>query len=245
MLVVRYPNETEGSGSWIHVPAAALVHQPGSTQPLFRSEFTQSLQNLLRLARKLLDHPGDPLELGNARIAHALIQPALARRDDCAFSPQPRQRDRYLLWITTTHAVCKDINLMPLSEQIQGRLRDADMALDAHDDHLPLLWPQRVEGSHHIRHHHRKGGLVNMCVCLDPTAVVLVEAELSACLSELGARLCCRKHRDVENRCRAEEFLRCGDHARIFMDRRSKFLLQVADAVLVGTLDAVGSFGRE
>ena len=75
--------------------------------------------------------------LRNARIPHTLIQPTLTRRHDRPFPRQPPQRNGHLFAITTTHAVRQHIDFVALRQQVERRLRDADVGFDTHDDDFP------------------------------------------------------------------------------------------------------------
>lgn len=97
------------------------------------SNLTQRLHRLPGALTRLLDQLGHLLELVDARVAHKLVQPTLARRHRRALCPQPRQRYRNLLLVTTAHPVCEHVHLVPTPQQIQRGLRNADMALDPHD----------------------------------------------------------------------------------------------------------------
>ena len=74
--------------------------------------------------------------LFNRRIPHALIQPAFTRRDDHALSGQPPQRHPDLPLMTTTHPVRQHVHLVPVGQQVERGLRDADVSLDADDGDL-------------------------------------------------------------------------------------------------------------
>lgn len=96
----------------------------------------QRMQNLLRILARLLHQPRHGPEFRDRCIAHQLIQEALARRDHRARRPEPRQRNRDLLRVARTDPIRQDVDLVPVRQQIQRRLRDADMALDAHEHDL-------------------------------------------------------------------------------------------------------------
>ena len=73
----------------------------------------------------LLRRPGIP---------HQLIHEALAGRHDSAFMPQPRQRNRHFLLVAAALPFRNDIYLVSGLEEIERRLRNADVAFDADDD---------------------------------------------------------------------------------------------------------------
>ena len=123
--------------------------------------------------------------LGNAGIAHALVQEALTRRHHRPLSLQPPQRDRDLLLVAAAHPVRQDIDLVPVGQQVQRRLRHTDMRLDADDDDL-VGAPGR-QGRLDLRQPHGEGGLVDVAGGLH--AVGAVETKFRASLAEAGAHL--------------------------------------------------------
>lgn len=106
----------------------------------------------------LFDNAGDSLEFGDASIAHALIQEALRAGDNRSLSPQSVQRNTDFFRVTALdgdyinsgslvriwretyrNSVRQNIDFVSFAEQIQGRLRDANMGLNTHDHNLTLL----------------------------------------------------------------------------------------------------------
>jgi len=74
------------------------------------------------------------------RIPQNLIYQTLTRRNPHALLPQPRQRHRPLLGITTADCILHDIHAMPARQQIQTRLQHADVRLNPHNDTIQLLF---------------------------------------------------------------------------------------------------------
>lgn len=65
-------------------------------------------------------------------IPDALVHPALARRHgDALLGPQPVEGDENLARVAAAHAVGDDVHAVPGVAQVERRLRDADVRLDA------------------------------------------------------------------------------------------------------------------
>jgi len=96
----------------------------------------QRLQACLSLFLPLPHQPADLPELGNGGVAHALIKPRLAGRDDHALSPQPLQRQFRFLLVAGRDAVGQHVHsvVRVLRQQIKARLRDTNVRLDTADD---------------------------------------------------------------------------------------------------------------
>lgn len=48
--------------------------------------------------------------------------------------PEPGQGNWHLFLVAAAHCISNDINFVPSSEEVNGSLCDADVALDANDD---------------------------------------------------------------------------------------------------------------
>ncbi len=94
-------------------------------------------------------------------IPHALIQEALTTRDDCPLMSQSLQRDPPLPLMTRAHSISDDIHPMTLTQQVQRRLRDADMTLNANDGNLIRVGRALRKDEAELWYHHGKGGLVD------------------------------------------------------------------------------------
>jgi hypothetical protein len=67
-------------------------------------------------------------------VSHTLIHKALACCHYGPFIPQPRQCNGHLLLVTAAYAIRDDIDLVSSSEEIDGGLCNADVALNANND---------------------------------------------------------------------------------------------------------------
>ena len=125
--------------------------------------------------------------LWNTRVPHTLIQKALTRRDDRALRPtnplvpplstsfpkmqtnktphlpQPTQRHGPLSAVATAHPVREHVHPVALTQQVQRRLGDADVRLDADDGDLVGDLGALGEGVAEFGDEHGEGGLVD-CV---------------------------------------------------------------------------------
>lgn len=71
------------------------------------------------------------------RVPHALVHPALARRDgDAGLGAQPVQRNAHLAGVAAGHAVGEHVHPVSGIAQVQRRLGDADVGLDADEGDL-------------------------------------------------------------------------------------------------------------
>ncbi|KFA81513.1 hypothetical protein S40288_10789, partial [Stachybotrys chartarum IBT 40288] len=95
-------------------------------------QWRQSLQHSLGITARVLDNFDQGLEARVARVAQTLIHPALTRRDhDARLRPQPIQRNHHLGPVAATHAISYNVDAVPRVPQIERRLGDADVRLDA------------------------------------------------------------------------------------------------------------------
>lgn len=177
----------------------------------------QRTENSLRIVARLFDHPRDIPEFGNAGIAHALIHPTLARRDDGARGAQPVERDGDLLLVAAADAVGQDVDLVAAGQEVQRRLGHADVALYPDDDHLGGR--RGLEVLADLGHPHAEEGLVHV-----DRGLFQQRLELRHGLAEL--RLALRRHvdGDLQHLGKAEHFLGGQD----------------ADMVSLGTILSVG-----
>lgn len=119
------------------VSTLVLTHMPLYRSTLNLGHRWQHLQDLLRTRRGLLNHANQAPELLMGGIAHALIHPALTRRHDHALlGAQAVQRDQHLGPVAATDAVGQHVHAVAGVAQVQRRLRDADVRLDADQRHL-------------------------------------------------------------------------------------------------------------
>lgn len=119
-------------------------------QRIFRAlaAFLDQLDDLLEPMQKLAVTPDSNsfpyvYVLRRPSIANTLVQKALARCHDGALVPQTRQCDGHFLLVAAAHAVCDDIYLVAGAQEVDGGLRDADVAFNADDD--AGEWPGGVE----------------------------------------------------------------------------------------------------
>ena len=92
----------------------------------------QRVQDGLGIINRRLDNSNQALESRVRRIPKALIHPALARRNTHPLlSPQAIQRHHNLLSIAAAHAVRNDVHVVARVAQVQRRLGDANVRLDA------------------------------------------------------------------------------------------------------------------
>lgn len=109
--------------------------------PIYQSQIhhlnlRENPQRSPRLLLRLLNQPTHSPKLLMLRIAQNLKQHTLATRHHSPRIPQPRQRNPPLLGVNTTHPINEHVHPMPTLKEIERRLRDADMRLDADDDHV-------------------------------------------------------------------------------------------------------------
>lgn len=131
---------------------AACAYAPKSTKPKQKHKTTpspptipvspishpsrpQRLQHRRRIRARLLDQSNNAPKLWNLGVAHDLVQPGLAAGDDGALGPQPGQGQRHLLLVAAADAVREHVDAVARSEEVQRRLRHADVALDPDQRH--------------------------------------------------------------------------------------------------------------
>lgn len=118
----------------------------------------QAVQDLLRVLARTLHNRDERLKRRVRRVAQALVHPALARRDvDALLGAQPVERHDDLLPVAAADAVGDDVHRVARVAQVQRRLRDANVRLDADERHLRT---GRQVGRQ-LGHHHRELGLVD------------------------------------------------------------------------------------
>ncbi len=118
-------------------------------------------------------------------ISHALIQEALTTRHNCPLVSQPVQGNPPLPLMARAHSVRDDINPMSLTQQVQRRLRDADMSLNANNSDLIRFGRALRENEAELWYHHGEGGFVD---CVDGSAIWIGEfrAERTKASGRLG-----------------------------------------------------------
>jgi hypothetical protein len=98
------------------------------------SYLAELLQHLFIARTALLDYLDNLLELGRARVAYALVQPALARAHSGTLMAQPGEGNGHLLLVAAADAVGHDVDHVAVAEQVEGGLSNADVRFDADDD---------------------------------------------------------------------------------------------------------------
>jgi hypothetical protein len=97
----------------------------------------QRFPYLLSLGRRPLDNIDESLEARVRSIANTLVHPTLTRRNsDALFGAQPRQRNADLARVARRHAVGDDVDVVAGVAQVERRLGDADVRLDADEGDL-------------------------------------------------------------------------------------------------------------
>ncbi len=141
------------------------------------------------------------------RVAQALVHPALARRDgDARLGAQAVQRHDDLLAVAAADAIGDDVDGVAGVTQVQRRLRDANVRLDADERNLRLA---RQTGSE-LGHHHGELGLVD-------GGRGQVRGDAGHRRAELGGRLRGDVHGNGGGLGKGEELLGGGDAVR-FVD---------------------------
>lgn len=92
-----------------------------------QSYLTQGLHCILCTLLGLLHEAGYPLESRDPRIAQSLVDEAFTGRYDGPLLCQPSKRDRNLFLIAAADPIRQHIDFVPVCEQVQGCLCNADM----------------------------------------------------------------------------------------------------------------------
>lgn len=83
----------------------------------------------------VLDDADELAEVGAGGVADDLVQPALARGDDDArLGAEAGEGEGHLLGVAAAHGVGEDVDAVAGGAGVEGRLGDADVGLDAHED---------------------------------------------------------------------------------------------------------------
>lgn len=127
MLMRRYLRHTH------HIKPTFSLRR---TRAVLSMNLQSPLQRLPGIIRRLPHELRDVPELLDAGVAHDLVDPALGGRDGGAGGAQPRQRDGGLGVVAAADPVGEHVDGVAAREQVQRRLRHADVALDAHDGDL-------------------------------------------------------------------------------------------------------------
>lgn len=118
----------------------------------------QSLEHLFGVLTGPLDNRNELLERRVRGVAEALVHPALARRDfDARLGAQPVERHDDLLAVAAADAVGDDVDGVAGVAQVERRLGDANVRLDADEGNLRLGGQLGRE----LGHHHGELGLVD------------------------------------------------------------------------------------
>lgn len=177
-----------------------------------KSHLRQGAQRRLRILLEFLNQGINSLEIRMARIPQDLKHDTLTTGDNGAGVPQPRQGDAPLLGIHTGDPVHNHIHTVATLEQIQRRLCDTDVGLDADDDGVnggdPRFGEQRLE----LGRDHGEERLVE--VGLDVCAGQM-RLQLGDGVTQPGTVLGRDIRGDLEGVCDAEEFGGRRDAARL------------------------------
>lgn len=119
----------------------------------------QVLKHSLGINGSTLDNANQGLEGRVRGIAQALVHPALASGDDdTRLGAQPVEGDDDLCPVAAAHAVGNDVGGVAGVAQVQGRLGDADVRLDADEGDAR----GGLEGGGQLGHHHGELCLVDL-----------------------------------------------------------------------------------
>jgi len=125
-------------------------------------QLTQGSNRALGIILRILDQPTNCPKMRILRIPKQLKQHTLAGRNHGALTRKPRERNGPLELVAARHAVREHVDLVPAPQQVEGRLRHADVRLDAHDDHGQLVVRgRRADHVGHFRNDHAEDCFVN------------------------------------------------------------------------------------
>ena len=74
--------------------------------------------------------------LGNIRVAHTFVQPALAGGYDCTLRSQAGECNLSLAFVAGAYTICYDVHTVPVAEKIDCCLSNTNMRLDPNDSDM-------------------------------------------------------------------------------------------------------------
>lgn len=128
-------------------------------------------------------------------ITKNLKKHTLTTRNNSPSIPQPSKRNPPLLGVNTANAINEDVNAVAALEEIERRLRHADVRLDPDDYHVEGRRIWRREQLLDLWGYHREEGLVYVGADVWAVEVLL---EFWYGVAEFGAVLSCYEHGDLE-----------------------------------------------
>ncbi|TLS26108.1 hypothetical protein PpBr36_05235 [Pyricularia pennisetigena] len=134
---LREPLRGQHPGNLARGQAALLIGVPKAenlSHAAFADDGAAAAAATLAVAESPVETHDVP-KLGDLGVAHDLVQPGLAAGDDGALGPQPGQGERHLLAVAAADAIGEHVDAVPGAEEVERRLRHADVALDPDQRH--------------------------------------------------------------------------------------------------------------